>query len=75
MEFLRSQLGPAAVACPQVNLTAFASAFSTAVAPATVIPPFSPFANDIAFWLATFLVEDVGVSAYQGEYSKRPAPQ
>lgn len=66
VEFLRSALGTQAVACPQINLTAFSSAFSTAVAPAVFNPPFSPFADDLSFLLATFLFEDIGASAYQG---------
>lgn len=67
VEFLRSALGPLAVPCPLLNLTAFSDAFNAAVAPATFKPPFSPFNDDLSFLLATFLFEDIGVSAYQGE--------
>lgn len=67
VEFLRSALGSQAVPCPQINLTAFSDAFNTAVAPAVFNPPFSPYANDLSFLLATFLFEDIGVSAYQGK--------
>ena len=66
VEFLRKALGSAAVPCPQINLNAFADVFNTAIAPDTFSPPFSPFTHDLAFLLATFLFEDVGVSAYQG---------
>ena len=66
VEALRSVLGSQAVPCPLVNLTAFADAFNGAIAPSTFSPPFSPFVNDLSFFLATFLFEDVGVSAYQG---------
>ena len=66
VEFLRSALGSQAVPCPLVNLTAFGDAFNTAVAPNTFNPPFSPFNDDLSLLLATFLFEDIGVSAYQG---------
>ena len=67
VEFLRKALGSSAVPCPQVNLTAFSAVFDAAVAPAKFSPAFSPFNSDLAFLLATFLFEDVGVSAYQGK--------
>lgn len=67
---LRMALGAAATPCPQVDLgAAFATAADAAAALANTSfsPKYSPYANDLSFWLASYLFEDVGVSAYQGE--------
>lgn len=66
---LRMALGAAATPCPQVDLgAAFATAADAAAALANTSfsPKYSPYANDLSFWLASYLFEDVGVSAYQG---------
>ena len=66
--FLRSALGTSAVACPLVNIgSAFSQAANAAVMSTTFNPAYSPYINDIDFWLASYLLEDVGVSAYKGE--------
>ena len=70
MQFLRSALGAAAVPCPLVDIgPAFAAAANAAAMPAnaTFSPAYSPYANDLSFWLGSFIFEDVGVSAYLGE--------
>ncbi len=68
--FLRTALGAKAVACPQVNIgSAFSQAANAAVMTTTFNPAYSPYINDVDFWIASFLLEDVGVSAYKGELS------
>ena len=66
--FLRTALGSKAVACPLVNIgSAFSQAANAAVMSTTFNPAYSPYVNDIDFWLASYLLEDVGVSAYKGK--------
>lgn len=78
--FLRSQLGSSAVAQPSINLSGSASvttasgstvpgAFTAAARAAGVIGStdiFDPFADDISFLIGSYLLTDVGVSAYRG---------
>jgi hypothetical protein len=78
--FLRSQLGAAASAQPSINLSGSAAvtttqgltvpgAFTAAARAAGVIGPndiFDPFANDENFLIGSYLLTDVGVSAYRG---------
>lgn len=78
--FLRTQLGTAAVAQPSINLSGSANvttaagttvpgAFTAAARAAGVIGAteiFDPFANDINFLIGSYLLTDVGVSAYRG---------
>lgn len=55
--FLRAALGSAAVARPPINLI---NSFQA------IFPGFQPFANPVNFLLASFVFEDVGVTAYAG---------
>ena len=57
--------GPAAVAQPQINLTAITAA-ANAVFGRTLSPTFSYYADDITGLLSAFAFEDVGVTAYNG---------
>ncbi|MDR6787587.1 hypothetical protein J2Y58_000928 [Sphingomonas sp. BE138] len=77
--FLRRTLGTAAVAQPAINLSGSASvtiggattvgAFTAAARAAGVIGPneiFDPFLNDETFLIGSYLLTDVGVTAYRG---------
>jgi hypothetical protein len=77
--FLRTTLGSAAAAQPAINLSGSASvtigstttvgAFTAAARAAGVIGAndiFDPFANDENFLIGSYLLTDVGVSAYRG---------
>lgn len=77
--FLRTNLGSAAVAQPAINLSGSASvtiagttavgAFTAAARAAGVIGAtdiFDPFLNDENFLIGSYLLTDVGVTAYRG---------
>lgn len=77
--FLRAQLGGSAAAQPAINLSGSANvaiggaatvgAFTAAARAAGVIGQseiFDPFANDENFLIGSYLLTDVGVTAYRG---------
>jgi hypothetical protein len=77
--FLRQTLAGSTVAQPAINLSGSASvttpggaavgAFTAAARAAGVVGPaeiFDPFANDESFLIGSYLLTDVGVSAYRG---------
>ncbi len=68
--FLRTALGSAAVAMPNINISGDASGPFTAAARAAGVVGstgvFNPYASPTDFLLGAFIFEDVGVTAYKG---------
>lgn len=62
---IQANLGAAAVAQPQIDLSAITAAANAAFGE-TLTPTFTYYANDITGLLSSFLFEDVGVTAYNG---------
>lgn len=63
---IRAVLGAAAVPQPRIDIgPAFALAANLAIN-ATLVPPFTPYGDDIVFLHGAFIFEDVGVTAYKG---------
>jgi len=69
VRLLRAALGSYAVPQPLIDIgPAFVALGKAAFAAATNktdLPPFSAYDNDLTFYLAAFIFEDVGVTAYK----------
>ena len=63
IEFIRGQLGGAAIAKPAIDL---AGAFNAAAQAAGISAQFDPYASQAAFLLGAITLTDVGVTAYIG---------
>ncbi|WP_443019623.1 ferritin-like domain-containing protein [Sphingomonas phyllosphaerae] len=70
VKFLRTALGSAAVAMPNINISGDASGPFTAAARAAGVvdssTAFNPYSSPTNFLLGAFIFEDVGVTAYKG---------
>lgn len=63
VQFYRRVLGPAAVSRPNIDI---AGGFAAAAKAAGLGDNFDPFASEMNFFLGGMLMEDVGVTAYNG---------
>ena len=66
VDFFRAALGDAAVPCPLIDIGPAFAAAANAATGMELDPAFDPYANDVSFLLASFVFEDVGVTAFRG---------
>ena len=66
VRFLLEVLGSNAIVAPNIDLNSSFSVLANNAVHMTLLPPFSPYINDVHFLVAAFALEDTGVTAYKG---------